>query len=76
MLGEISTCAANACSMPFDDAARLLQTQLRERAVAGLAGVLQVQVPEHGVGVLSIDGRIERLLAPGSHAFWKQRRPT
>jgi regulator of protease activity HflC (stomatin/prohibitin superfamily) len=52
-------------------AARLVQTQLRQRAVAGLAGVLQVQVPEHGTGVLSVDGKVERLLAPGSHAFWK-----
>jgi regulator of protease activity HflC (stomatin/prohibitin superfamily) len=52
-------------------AARLVQTQLRQRAVAGLAGVLQVQVPEHGTGVLSVDGKVERLLAPGAHAFWK-----
>jgi regulator of protease activity HflC (stomatin/prohibitin superfamily) len=52
-------------------AARLVQTQLRQRAVAGLAGVLQVQVPEHGTGVLSVDGKVDRLLAPGSHAFWK-----
>jgi regulator of protease activity HflC (stomatin/prohibitin superfamily) len=52
-------------------AARLVQTQLRQCAVAGLAGVLQVQVPEHGTGVLSVDGKVDRLLAPGSHAFWK-----
>jgi regulator of protease activity HflC (stomatin/prohibitin superfamily) len=52
-------------------AARLVQTQLRQRAVAGLAGVLQVQVPEHGTGVLSVDGKVDRLLAPGAHAFWK-----
>ncbi|HMN81538.1 MAG TPA: slipin family protein, partial [Burkholderiaceae bacterium] len=52
-------------------AARLVQTQLRQRAVAGLAGVLQVQVPEHGAGILWIDGRIERLLPTGSYAFWK-----
>ncbi len=51
--------------------ARLVQTQLRQRAVAGLAGVLQVQVPEHGVGILSIDGKVERLLVPGAYAFWK-----
>lgn len=31
---------------------RLTQTQLRQRAVQGLDGVLQVQVPEHGAGVL------------------------
>ena len=51
--------------------ARLVQTQLRQRAVAGLAGVLQVQVPEYGAGILWIDGKIERLLPAGSYAFWK-----
>lgn len=51
--------------------ARLTQTQLRRRAVAGLDGVLSVQVPEHATGLLTIDGRIERLLLPGLHAFWK-----
>jgi regulator of protease activity HflC (stomatin/prohibitin superfamily) len=51
--------------------ARLVQTQLRQRAVAGLAGVLQVQVSEHGAGILWVDGKVERLLAAGSYAFWK-----
>jgi regulator of protease activity HflC (stomatin/prohibitin superfamily) len=51
--------------------ARLTQSQLRQRAVSGLAGVLQVQVPEHGAGILWIDGKVDRLLAPGSYAFWK-----
>lgn len=50
---------------------RLTQTQLRSRAVAGLAGVLTVQVPEHAVGVLTVDGKVERLLSPGPHGFWK-----
>lgn len=50
---------------------RLAQTQLRARPVAGLAGVLQVQVPDHGAGLLSVDGKLESLLAPGAHAFWK-----
>src|SRR6185436_7827352 len=35
------------------------------------AGVLQVQVPEHGAGILWVDGKVDRLLAPGSYAFWK-----
>jgi regulator of protease activity HflC (stomatin/prohibitin superfamily) len=52
-------------------AARLVQTQLRQRAVTGLAGVLQVQVPEHGAGILWVDGKVERLLPAGSYAFWK-----
>ena len=57
--------------VPAAVVSRLVQTQLRQRAVAGLAGVLQVQVPEHGAGILWIDGKVERLLAAGSYAFWK-----
>jgi len=60
-----------SAEVPQALAARLVQTQLRQRAVAGLAAVLQVQVPEHGAGLLWIDGKVERLLAPGSYAFWK-----
>jgi regulator of protease activity HflC (stomatin/prohibitin superfamily) len=60
-----------AVEVPPALAARLVQTQLRERAVAGLNGVLQVQVPEYGTGILWVDGKVERMLAPGSHAFWK-----
>ena len=63
--------AGAAAVVPADVVARLVQTQLRQRAVAGLAGVLQVQVPEHGAGILWVDGKVERLLAPGSYAFWK-----
>lgn len=62
---------AGGAEVPAELAARLVQTQLRERAVAGLAGVLQAQVPEHGAGLLWVDGRLERLLAPGAHAFWR-----
>ena len=50
---------------------RLTQTQLRQRAVAGMAGVLQVTVPEYNVGVLTIDGKVQSLLAAGSYAFWR-----
>jgi regulator of protease activity HflC (stomatin/prohibitin superfamily) len=50
---------------------RLTQTQLRQRAVQGLAGVLALQVPEHNVGVLTVDSKIDKLLAPGAYAFWK-----
>jgi regulator of protease activity HflC (stomatin/prohibitin superfamily) len=57
--------------LPAALAARLTQTQMRQRAVAGLAGVLQVQVPEYGAGVLSIDGKVQTLLTPGSYAYWK-----
>lgn len=67
---EVIDIAATA-EVPAAVVARLVQTQLRHRGVAGLTGVLQVQVPEHGAGMLWIDGKVERLLAPGSYAFWK-----
>lgn len=67
---EVIDIAASA-EVPAPVVARLLQTQLRQRAVQGLAGVLQVQVPEHGAGILWIDGRVDGLLQPGSYAFWK-----
>jgi len=62
---------AESAEVPAAVVARLVQTQMRQRAVAGLSGVLQVQVPEHGAGILWIDGKVERLLTPGSYAFWK-----
>lgn len=67
---EVVDISASA-EVPAALVARLVQTQLRPRAVAGLAGVLQVQVPDHGAGLLSVDGKVERLLAPGSYAFWR-----
>lgn len=57
--------------LPAALVARLTQTQMRQRGLTGLAGVLQVQVPEYGVGVLSIDGKVQTLLTPGSYAYWK-----
>ncbi len=62
---------AESAEVPAAVVSRLVQTQMRQRAVAGLAGVLQVQVPEHGAGILWIDGKVDRLLTPGSYAFWK-----
>jgi regulator of protease activity HflC (stomatin/prohibitin superfamily) len=64
---DISTSA----EVPAAVVARLVQTQLRQRSVQGLAGVLQVQVPDHGAGILAVDGKVERLLPAGSYAFWK-----
>jgi len=52
-------------------AQRLTQTQLRQRPVAGLAGVLQVHVPDRGAALLTVDGKVVRLLGAGSYAFWK-----
>lgn len=57
--------------LPAALVARLTQTQMRQRGVTGLAGALQVQVPEYGAGVLSIDGKVQTLLTPGSYAYWK-----
>jgi regulator of protease activity HflC (stomatin/prohibitin superfamily) len=39
--------------------------------IAGVEGVFPVQVPEHHVGVLFVDGRLDRLLEPGLHAFFR-----
>ena len=61
---EVIDITASA-EVPAPIVARLVQTQLRHRAVNGLAGVLQVQVPEHGAGILWVDGKVERLLAAG-----------
>jgi len=48
---------AESAEVPSAVVARLVQTQMRQRAVVGLAGVLQVQVPEHGAGILWITAR-------------------
>lgn len=61
----------DVAELPAALVARLTQTQMRHRSVAGLSGVLQVQVPEHGAGILSIDGKVQSVLAPGSYAYWR-----
>jgi regulator of protease activity HflC (stomatin/prohibitin superfamily) len=62
---------AGDAQLPAALAQRLTQTQLRPRAVAGLAGVLQVQVPDQGAALLMVDGKVTQLLGAGNHAFWK-----
>jgi regulator of protease activity HflC (stomatin/prohibitin superfamily) len=57
--------------LPADLVHRLTQTQLRQRPVTGLAGVLQVQVPDRGAALLYVDGKVARLLEAGNYAFWK-----
>ncbi|MBS0342829.1 MAG: slipin family protein [Proteobacteria bacterium] len=57
--------------LPEELARRLTQTQLRQRPVTGLGGVLQVQVPDRGAGLLTVDGKVTRLLEAGGYAFWK-----
>ena len=54
--------------------AKLNQTQLRQRPVAGLAGVLLVQVPDYHVGVLAVDGKLQELLGAGAYGFWRYNR--
>ena len=54
--------------------AKLNQTQLRQRPVAGLAGVLLVQVPDYHVGVLTVDGKLQELLGAGAYGFWRYNR--
>lgn len=62
---------SETCQLSATLTARLLQPALRSRAVAGLNGVLLAQVPAYHLGVLRIDGKIDRLLTPGSTAFWR-----
>ena len=52
-------------------AARLLQPGLRGRALGGLNGLLVAQVPAYYLGVLRVDGKIERLMSPGVEVFWR-----
>lgn len=68
---EVLELAVDEIELPAALVTRLTQTQLRQRAVQGLQGVLQGQVPEFSVGVLTVDGKLVRLLAPGGYAFWR-----
>lgn len=52
----------------------LNQTQLRQRPVAGLAGVLLVQVSDYHVGLLTVDGKLQELLGAGTYGFWRYNR--
>jgi regulator of protease activity HflC (stomatin/prohibitin superfamily) len=48
-----------------------LGTSTGRAKVAGVDQVLAVQVPQHHVAVLFVDGKVDGLLQPGLHAFWK-----
>lgn len=67
---DIDTNESLAASM----LAKLNQTQLRQRPVAGLAGVLLVQVPDYHVGMVSVDGKLQELLGAGAYGFWRYNR--
>ncbi|WP_422085051.1 slipin family protein [Variovorax sp.] len=63
--------AAEDVRLPAELVSKLQSVALRPRAVAGLEGVLLVQVPEFHVGVLTLQGQMQDLLAPGNHGFWR-----
>ncbi len=65
---------ATSEKLPAGLLAKLNQTQLRQRPVAGLAGVLLVQVPDFSVGVLAVDGKLQELLGAGAYGFWRYNR--
>jgi regulator of protease activity HflC (stomatin/prohibitin superfamily) len=71
---EVIDIAQGELELPKALAATLTQTQLRQRAVTGLQGVLQVQVPEFCVAVLLVDGKVDRVLQAGAYAFWRYNR--
>ncbi|MCU1720729.1 slipin family protein [Pseudomonas sp. 5P_5.1_Bac1] len=54
--------------------ARLSQSNLRGRTLAGLDAVLMVQVPAYQVGVLKVDGVVLELLPAGQYGFWRYNR--
>ncbi|WP_455286972.1 slipin family protein [Cupriavidus necator] len=63
-----------ASALPPALVLRMTQPTLRARPVQGLAGVLLAQVPAYNVGVLKIDGKVDRLLEPGVIGFWRYSR--
>jgi regulator of protease activity HflC (stomatin/prohibitin superfamily) len=48
-----------------------LGTTTGRAKVAGVEQVLALQVPQHHVALLFVDGKAQALLEPGLHAFWK-----
>jgi regulator of protease activity HflC (stomatin/prohibitin superfamily) len=49
---------------------QLIQPKLRKHIVAGANGVLLAQVPTYHIGILKVDGKIERLLEAGISGYW------
>jgi len=60
---------AEDARLPAELVSKLQSVALRPRAVAGLDGVLLVQVPEFHVGVLTLQGQMQELLASGYYCF-------
>jgi regulator of protease activity HflC (stomatin/prohibitin superfamily) len=61
----------DAAALPAALQARLTQTLLRGRQIAGLNAVLNAQVPAGFVGLLRSEGDALRLLAPGRYCYWR-----
>lgn len=54
--------------------ARTVMTSRNGLKVRGAEGVFPVVVPQYHVAVLYVDGKIEKVLEAGLHAFWKFKR--
>lgn len=54
--------------------ATLNQTHLRQHPVSGLSGVMLLQVPEHHIGSLNVNGKQEKVLKAGIYGFWRYNR--
>ena len=55
-------------------ARKLLAPNARGVKLPGSEGVFALVVPQYHVAVLYVDGKVEKLLEAGAHAFWKFRR--
>lgn len=63
---------AHEIEIDSDLARRLLAAAPRK--VVGTEAILAVLVPQYHVAALYVDGKVEKLLEAGLHAFWKFRR--
>lgn len=61
-------------ALPANVMSTLMQPGLRGRALAGLNGILIAQVPAYHLGLLRVDGKLERVMQPGVEAFWRYNR--
>lgn len=50
---------------------QVLQPKLRKKDVIGDSNVLIAQIPAYHVGVLTVNGRVEKLLDAGITAYWR-----
>lgn len=61
----------NSVEAPKNIVNQLVQPKLRKQALIGANGILLSVVPAYHVGILKIDGKIERVLEPGVTAYWR-----